>query len=91
MRIDWDDLKSEETFNKRGFTFETVSVVLERPHAFALKSDDLEQFIAIGFVGVSLLSVVYEERVDELGDYIWIVTYWRSTREERKLYEEIQK
>ncbi len=29
-----------------------------------------------------------EYRVDEVGDYIWVVTAWKSTKQERKSYEE---
>ncbi|MDJ0600418.1 MAG: hypothetical protein QNJ37_16455 [Crocosphaera sp.] len=53
-----------------------------------IKSDNPEQFIAIGYLGNTLLSVIYEIRYDEEGEYIWLITYGQSTKQERKLYEE---
>jgi hypothetical protein len=35
-----------------------------------MKQDDPEQFIAIGYLKTSLLSVIYEVRYDEEGEYI---------------------
>jgi uncharacterized DUF497 family protein len=53
-----------------------------------MKQDDPEQFIAIGYLKNSLLSVIYEVRYDEEGKYIWLVTYWKSTKREREIYEQ---
>lgn len=47
-----------------------------------------EQWVAIGWVGARLYTVVYEERTDAIGDYYHLVTLWRSTTAERKKYEE---
>jgi uncharacterized DUF497 family protein len=46
-----------------------------------------EQWRAIGWVKERLYTVIYEERVDQEGEYIHLVTLWKSTREERMLYE----
>jgi uncharacterized DUF497 family protein len=39
-------------------------------------------------VGDRLFSVVFEMRKDAGGEYLHLVTLWRATREEQKLYEE---
>lgn len=53
-----------------------------------MKSDNPAQFIAIGYAENTLLSVIYEIRYDEEGEYIWLITYWKSTKQERRLYEQ---
>ncbi|MEI7673069.1 MAG: hypothetical protein WCK00_13240 [Deltaproteobacteria bacterium] len=47
-----------------------------------------EQFRAIGWVGGKLYSIIFEVREDEVGEYCHLVTLWKSTEEERSLYEE---
>jgi len=52
------------------------------------RSDDPEQYRAVGWVGDRLFTVIFEIREDRLGEYWRLVTLWRSTQEERELYEE---
>ncbi len=52
------------------------------------RSDDPQQFRAIGFVDSVLYSVIFEVREDKDGDYYHLVTLWKSTNEEIRLYEE---
>ncbi|GAJ11481.1 unnamed protein product [marine sediment metagenome] len=52
------------------------------------RSDYPEQFRAIGWVQGKLYSVIYEVREDEEGEYYHLVTLWKSTHQEEKLYEE---
>ncbi len=35
-----------------------------------------------------MYTVIFEMREDNEGEYFHLVTLWKSTREERKLYEE---
>jgi hypothetical protein len=42
----------------------------------------------IGWVKDRLYSLILEIREDKDGEYFHLVTLWRSTREEKKLYEE---
>ena len=51
------------------------------------RSDDSEQFRAIGWVAGRLYSLIYEKREDEEGEYNHQVTLWKSTREEQRIYE----
>jgi len=46
---------------------------------------------AIGFVQTSLLTLVFEYREDDLGEFIWLVTYWKATKTEAALYEKNRK
>jgi len=47
-----------------------------------------EQYLAIGWVGDRLYSVIFEYREDEQGEELHLVTLWKSTKEEIRLYEE---
>ena len=42
----------------------------------------------MGWVGDGLYSVIFEVREDEEGEIPHLVTLWRSTKEEIRLYEE---
>ena len=52
------------------------------------RSDDPEQLRAIGWVKGKLYTVIYEVREDEEGEYYHLVTLWKSTKPEEKLYEQ---
>ena len=43
---------------------------------------------AIGWVGEGLYTVIFEVREDAEGEFYHLVTLWKATGEERKLYEE---
>ncbi|MGV0026880.1 BrnT family toxin [Phormidesmis priestleyi] len=88
MRFDWDNHKSQLLQQSRGYSLEEVSRVLAGDYVEQVKRDDLVQFIAIGYLGNTLLSVIYEIRYDEEGEYVWLITYWKSTRREREIYEQ---
>lgn len=88
MRFDWDSSKSTLLEQSRGFSLEEVSVVLAGDYVEQTKRDDPEQFIAIGFLDSTLLSIIYEVRYDDEGEYIWLITYWKSTTRERAIYEQ---
>lgn len=74
MRFKFDKTKSKLIKNnpKRGIDF---------------RSDDPEQFRAIGWVKGKLYSVVFEVREDAKGEFYHLITLWKSTKEEIKLYE----
>lgn len=88
MRFDWDDQKSQTLKQQRGYALDEVATVLASDYVERVKQDEPEQFIAIGYFRNTLLSVIYEVRYDEEGEYIWLITYWQSTRRERQLYEQ---
>ena len=90
MRFKFDPKKSEvlRRNSKRGIGFEETQEIFEHPHYEDCRSDDPEQFRAIGWVGGRLYSLIYEIREDDDGEYCHQVTLWKSTKEERQLYEE---
>ena len=67
---------------------EEVATILAGYYVERMKQDDPEQFIAIGYLKNSLYTVIYEVRYDEKGEYIWLITYWKSTKREREIYEQ---
>ena len=90
MRFKFDNKKSEILRNnpKRGIGFEEVKEIWSHPYYEDCRSDDPEQYRAIGWVRGKLYSVIFEVREDSKGEYIRLVTLWKSTRQEEKLYEE---
>ncbi len=73
---------------KRGIGFEDAQEIFTHPYYQDQRSDDPQQYCAIGWVGDRLFTVIFEVREDRLGEYWRLVTLWRATREERELYEE---
>lgn len=88
MQFDWDNGKSQLLERTRGYSFEQVVTIFRGHYVERMKQDDPEQFIAIGYLDNTLLSVIYEIRYDEQGEYIWLITYWKSTKKERQIYEQ---
>ena len=89
MRFEWDENKNKilKTDSKRGLSFEKVKELFHFNYYLDQKNDDPEQFRAIGFVGNKLITLIFESRKDEEGEYYHFVTYWHSIKSERKLYE----
>ena len=90
MRFRFDRRKSKRlrANPKRGIGFEEACELFSRPYWLDQRSDVPEQYIAIGWVGNRLYSVIFEVREDEEGEYLHLVTLWKSTKEEIRLYEE---
>ena len=90
MRFKFDKNKSDWLKNnlKRKIDFIKVQEIWQHPYYEDQRSDVPEQFRAIGWVKGNLYSVIFEIREDEGGEYYHLVTLWKSTKEEIKLYEE---
>ena len=90
MRFEIDQKKSDELRRnpRRGIGFEEAQEIFTHPYYEDCRSDDPEQFRAIGWVAGRLYSLIYEIREDDEGEYCHLVTLWKSTKEEQKLYEE---
>jgi hypothetical protein len=58
------------------------------PYYADQRSDFPVQHRAIGWVGGRLYSVIFEIREDAEGEFYHLVTLWKATPAERKLYEE---
>lgn len=89
MRFKFDKKKSSaiKSNPKRGIDFVEVQEIWTHSYYQDYRSDDPEQFRAIGLVHAKLYSVIFEIREDEEGEYYHLITLWRSTKEEIKLYE----
>jgi uncharacterized DUF497 family protein len=90
MRFSFDPRKSKRlrTNPRRGIGFEEARELFPRPYWLDQRSDVPEQYVAIGLVGEKMYSVIFEIRKDEEGEMLHLVTLWRSTKEEVRLYEE---
>jgi uncharacterized DUF497 family protein len=90
MRFKFDARKSKKLKDdpRRGIDFVDVQAVWTHPHYIDSRSDEPEQFRAIGWVKGRLFSVIFEIRTDDKGEYHHLVTLWKSTKQEEALYEE---
>ena len=90
MRFTYDVRKSARlrANPRRGIGFEEAQELFSRPWWIDRRSDVPEQYVAIGWVADRLYSVVFEFREDEEGEILHLVTLWKSTKEEIRLYEE---
>jgi uncharacterized protein len=90
MRFGFDAGKSKalRADPRRGIDFEEAQEVFTHEYYLDRRADLSEQFRAIGWVGARLYTVIFEIREDKEGEYHHLVTLWKSTREEQKLYEE---
>ena len=90
MRFSFDPAKSAllRANPERGIGFAEVQVLFDAEHITDRRSDDPEQFRAIGWVSGTLYSVIYEVRQDQEGEFYHLVTLWKATKEERRAYAE---
>ena len=90
MRFSFDPRKSKRLREnpRRGIGFEEARELFSQPYWLDQRSDVPEQFLAVGWVGDRLYSVIFEVREDEAGEIIHLVTLWKSTKQEIQLYEE---
>jgi uncharacterized DUF497 family protein len=90
MRFSFDLRKSGRlrANPRRGIGFEEARELFSQPYWLDRRSDVPEQFLAVGWVGGRLYSVIFEIREDEEGEILHLVTLWRSTKEEIRVYEE---
>jgi uncharacterized DUF497 family protein len=90
MRFSFDPRKSKRlrANPRRGIGFEEAQELFSRPYWLDQRSDVPEQYVAIGWVGNRLYSVIFEFREDEEGEILHLVTLWKSTKQEIRLYEE---
>jgi len=90
MRYRFDPGKSKllRANPERGIGFEEVQALFASEHITDRRSDDPEQFRAIGWVDGTLYSVIYEVRHDQEGEFYHLVTLWKATKEERRAYAE---
>jgi uncharacterized DUF497 family protein len=90
VRFHFDERKSKSLRRnpKRGIGFEEVQEIFFHPYYSDQRSDLPVQHRAIGWVRGRLYSVIFEIREDAEGELYHLVTLWKATTAERKLYEE---
>ena len=90
MRFSFDSRKSRRlrANPRRGIGFEEAQELFFRPYWLDPRSDAPQQYRAIGWVRDQLYSVIFEVRKDEEGEIWHLVTLWKATKEEIRLYEE---
>ena len=90
MRFSFDPRKSRRLCanGRRGIGFEEARELFSHPYWVDQRSDVPEQYRAIGWVGERLYSIIFEMREDDAGGILHLVTLWKSTREEIRLYED---
>ncbi len=90
MRFRFDRRKSRQlrANPKRGIGFEEAQEIFSHPYYLDRRSDLPEQYRAIGWARGRLYSVIFEVREDAQGEYWRLVTLWKATRQEQRLYEE---
>jgi uncharacterized DUF497 family protein len=90
MRFSFDLRKSQRlrANPRRGMGFEEARELFSQPYWLDRRCDIPEQFLAVGWVGDRLYSVIFEVREDEAGEILHLVTLWKSTKEEIRIYEE---
>lgn len=88
MRFEYDEAKSREIRRKRGIGLDDAREIFDQTYILDQKSDDPEQFRAIGWCGGRLCSVIFEIRKDIDGEYYHLITAWKSTEEEVRNYVE---
>jgi uncharacterized DUF497 family protein len=88
VRFKFDRAKSRTVERKHGFSLEAAQEIFDQAYLVDQKSDDPEQFRAIGWCQGRLCSVIYEIRNDTLGTYYRLITAWKATKEEEQSYAE---
>jgi len=90
MRFHFDERKSKRLREnpKRAIGFEEAREIFGRPYYLDQRSDFPEQYRAIGWASGRLYSVIFEIREDDEGEFYYLVTLWKATKQEQKLYED---
>ena len=89
MRIRWDENKRRLVLKKRNINFAHLKDMISLPYLEDQLLDNPEQYRLIGFVGSQITTFIVEYREDNFEQFIWVVTAWKSTRQEEKSYEQI--
>jgi uncharacterized DUF497 family protein len=85
-RFEFDREKSRTVVRKHGVSLQEAQEIFDQVYVVDQKSDDPEQFRAIGWCRGRLCSVIYEIKRDSDGEYYRLVTAWKSTKEEEQSY-----
>jgi len=88
VRVVYSQKKSRDVKRKHGFDLEEAQEVFDQVYMVDQRSDDPEQFRAIGWSRSGLCSVIFEIRHDAQGECYRLITAWKATKEEERSYAE---
>jgi uncharacterized DUF497 family protein len=88
VRFEYDQKKIRDVKKKHGVGLEEAQEIFDQVYVVDQRSDDPEQFRAIGWSCGRLCSVIFEIRHDADGEYYHLVTAWNATEEEERSYAE---
>jgi uncharacterized DUF497 family protein len=88
MRFEFDREKSRDVKRKHGVSLKEAQEIFDQVYLVDQKSDDPEQFRAIGWCQGRLCAVIFETRHDSDGEYYHLITAWKATKEEEQSYAE---
>ena len=88
MRFQFDKEKSREVKRKHRVSLQEAQEIFDQAYLVDQKSDDPEQFRAIGWCRALLCSVIFEVRYDAAGEFCHLVTAWKATKVEAQSYVE---
>jgi uncharacterized DUF497 family protein len=88
MRFDFEREKSRDVKQKHGVSLREAREIFDQVYVVDRKSDNPEQFRAIGWCRGRLCSVIFEVRRDSEGEYYHLVTAWKATAPEEQSYAE---
>jgi len=88
MRFEFDKAKSRDVKRKHGVSLKEAQDIFDQAYILDRKTDDPEQFRAVGWCRRGLCSVIFEIRHDSEGEYYHLVTAWKATKEEEQSYAE---
>jgi uncharacterized DUF497 family protein len=87
-RFHFEPAKNREVKQKHGASLREAQEIFDQAYLVDQKSDDPEQFRAIGWCGGLLYSVIFEIRYDSEGEYYHLITAWKATQQEEQIYDE---
>jgi uncharacterized DUF497 family protein len=88
MRVRWDEHKRQKISKERKIDFADLEDLLYQPYVEDQSLSYRGQYRIIGFERGRLVTFVVEHREDVVGDFIWVVTAWKSTPQEKRVYEQ---
>jgi len=88
MRFNFDHAKSRTVKKKHGVGLEEAQEIFDQAYLVDQKDDNPRQFRAIGWCQGRLCSVIFEVRNDAEGEYYHLITAWKATEEEERIYAE---
>jgi uncharacterized DUF497 family protein len=88
MRIQWDETKREQIFQRCHIDFAQLDELFALPYVEDQCHDDPEQYRLFGFIGGRLLTLIVESREDTFGEVLWVAMAWHATAQEQRAYEQ---